>query len=462
MKCSFLLFKALCRPDVLPLHFKKLRALSYLNPARYSQTSTRAQALRISLEKLGPVFIKFGQVLSTRPDLFPEDIIEEFSKLQDRVPPFSSVIVKQCLEKTYKKPLAEVFQSFGEVPLASASIAQVHTATLFSGERVVIKIVRPGLEKMIRKNIRFLYRLAKFTHRWGKSLRRLRPLELVEEFERVIMDELDMLREAASASTLRRNFDNTSLLYVPKVFWDYTDVNVLVMERIYGLPISRVETLKQQHVNLKKLAENGVEIFFTQVFRDRFFHADMHPGNLFVDVRDPENPMYVGVDFGIMGTLTPHDTHYLAENLLAFFHRDYLRVAELHIESGWVPKHTPVNQFEAAIRTVAEPIFERPLKEISFAKLLIRLFQTAERFDMHVQPQLLLLQKTLLNVEGLGRRLYPELDLWTTAKPFLEKFIRQEKKLDSPVALFLNRLPELIKNFLEALQKIPLEINKEQ
>lgn len=409
--------------------FYPLRFLSHLNPWNWvnkKQGKTRGECLRMALEELGPIFVKFGQILSTRQDLLPDDIAEELAKLQDNVPPFPSLTAKAIVEKAYAKPLTEIFLEFDLTPLASASIAQVHTATLHNDKTVVVKILRPGIQKTIARDVSLLYIVAGLVERYWVHGPRLRPRELVAEFERTIIDELDLMREAANASQLRRNFLHSELLYVPEVYWDYARTNVIVLERIHGIPVSNINVLKQQGVDLKKLAERGVEIFFTQVFRDSFFHADMHPGNIFVAKRDPKNPKYIGVDFGIMGSLSPTDQRYLAENMLAFFKRDYRRVAVLHVESGWVPPNTRVEEFESTIRAVCEPIFERPLKEISFGQLLLRLFQTARRFHMEVQPQLMLLQKTLLNIEGLGRQLYPELDLWTTGKPYLERWMKQQ------------------------------------
>lgn len=446
-----------------------LRHCSYLNPFSWQDSGrSRGEALRLTLESLGPIFVKFGQLLSTRNDLIPADIIAELEKLQSQVPPFSSAQALRTLECVFCKKIDAVFASFDPTPLASASIAQVHAATLFSGEGVVVKIVRPGIYKIIEQDVGLLYTVATFTERFWSQGYRLRPRELVAEFERTLLDELDMVREAGNAAQLGRNFAESSLLYVPQIYWDYTSKNVLVMERIYGVPISHLAELRNRHVDLKKLSERGVEIFFTQVFRDSFFHADMHPGNIFVDAADPNNPRYLGVDFGIMGSLSPFDLNYLAQNLLAFFKRDYRRVALLHIESGWVPSHTRVDQFESAIRTVCEPIFQKPLKDISFGQLLLRLFQTAERFDMEVQPQLLLLQKTLLNVESLGRAIYPDLDLWITAKPFLQRFIQKQKGIRPWLRSLTEHLPEAIDkgaqipaSFLELLQNLNRKERKE-
>ena len=404
-----------------------LRLALWLFPLRwiYRARDNQGRRLRLALEALGPVFIKFGQILSTRRDLLPEEMAVELAYLQDRVAPFPSHEAKAIVEAQLGQPLTACFARFDDVPLASASIAQVHTAQLPDGDEVVVKVIRPGIEKTIRKDVRLMKWMAHLINLVPDG-RRLRPVEVVEEFERTIFDELDLLREGANAATLRRNTLADDKLYVPEVYWDLTRQKVLVLERIYGVPVSDIETLKARGTNFKMLAERGVEIFFSQVFRDSFFHADMHPGNVFVDLTDPNVPKYIGIDCGIVGSLSREDQSYLAQNLLAFFNRDYYRVAELHVESGWVPASTRVNEFEAAIRSVCEPIFEKPISEISFGLLLIRLFQTARRFDMAVQPQLVLLQKTLLNIEGLGRELYPQLDLWKTAKPFLESWVKEQ------------------------------------
>jgi len=465
IQINAILFKHGMNRSLIGNHSKLLRTLSYTNPWSWKKDQDRAVQLRKGLEKLGPIFIKFGQILSTRRDLFPDDIVDELSKLQDHVPPFPSALAQSIIEESYQQSLSELFAEFDLEPLASASVAQVHSARLHSGEEVIVKILRPNLKKIIRRDIQLMYSAARLVERFWSHGKRLRAVELVQEFELTLFDELDLMREASNASLLRRNFEKSALLYVPKVYWDYARLNILVMERIYGLPISEVATFKRLGVNLKKLSENGVQIFFTQVFRDSFFHADMHPGNIMVDVSDPENPKYLGVDFGIMGTLSPNDQYYLAENFLAFFKRDYRRVAMLHVESGWIPATTRVDQFEAAIRTVCEPIFERPLKDISFGHLLLRLFQTAERFDMEIQPQLLLLQKTLLNIEGLGRELYPDLDLWATAKPFLEKWVRKQHGLGHRLTRILKTLPlstEKLAQLPELAYNILSEIHQQQ
>ncbi|MBK1731816.1 ubiquinone biosynthesis regulatory protein kinase UbiB [Thiococcus pfennigii] len=410
---------------VLATHLlRPLRFLTYLSPWYWFRGEHAPYPVRIRrvLEDLGPIFVKFGQILSTRRDLLPDDLAIELAKLQDRVPPFPGLVARALIEKAWGQPIEAVLDAFDETPLASASIAQIHTARLKDGREVVVKVLRPGIEKIIRRDVRLLYTIAELAQRYWKDGRRLRPVEVIREYEKTIFDELDMQREAANASLLRRNFLNSEKLYVPEVYWDLTRANVLVMERIFGTPVSDVAALKAQGVSMQLLGERGVEIFFTQVFRDNFFHADMHPGNIFVE----PSGRYIAVDFGIVGTLSTEDQRYLAENLLAFFKRDYRRVAELHVESGWVPRHTRVEEFESAIRTVSEPIFEKPLAEISFGHFLVRLFQVARRFDMEVQPQLVLLEKTLLNIEGLGRQLYPQLDLWTTAKPFMERWMHEQ------------------------------------
>ncbi|MFI4938560.1 MAG: ubiquinone biosynthesis regulatory protein kinase UbiB [Candidatus Berkiellales bacterium] len=405
------------------------------------QEAPPGEAIRKALEELGPIFVKFGQLLSIRRDLLPDDIAEELTKLQDRVPPFPGEIAIKIIENSLQQPLSALFAEFDSIPLASASISQVHSAILHDGRRVVAKVLRPKIAQIIQRDVELLETFAKIVFRTMPKARRFRPIEVVEEFKNTLFDELDLLREAANASQLRRNFANSESLYVPEVYWEYSRNNVLVMEQIYGTHILDIKSLVAKNTNLKLLAERGVEIFFTQVFRDCFFHADMHPGNLFVATENPDNPRYIAVDFGIMGTLSPEDQRYLGENFLAFFKRDYRRVAELHVQSGWVPPHTRIEAFESAIRTVCEPIFERPLKDISIGQTLLRLFQTARRFDMEIQPQLVLLQKTLLTIEGVGRQLYPELDLWKTAKPYLEKWM---KKQFGPAALFhtlKNKLP---------------------
>ena len=421
----------------------------------------RGDRLRLAFEELGPVFVKFGQILSTRRDLLPDDMALSLKNLQDRVPPFPGDVAQGIIEKSLGASVSELFAEFSREPMASASVAQVHAATLLDGREVVVKVIRPDIERVIRQDLALMYMMAGLLERYWSEGRRLHPVEVVADYDSTIHDELDQQREAANASQLRRNFENSSLIYIPSIDWDYTRKSVLVMERIHGIPIADVPALREAGVNLKVLAEKGVEIFFTQVFRDSFFHADMHPGNIFVDVSNPADPKYIAIDFGIVGTLAPDDQSYLARNLLAFFRRDYRQVAELHIQSGWVPPDTRVNEFEAAIRTVCEPIFEKPLKDISFGHFLLRLFQTARRFNMEVQPQLVLLQKTLLNVEGLGRQLYPDLDLWSTAQPFLEAWMRKRigpsgliKSLQSHLPAWLEQSPEMPQLVHDALVQL--------
>jgi ubiquinone biosynthesis protein len=439
---------------VVEMHlFAPFRFIIYFNPWNWfrKKTLSRGEALRLSLEQLGPLFIKFGQALATRPDILPDDIMLELCKLHDQVPPFASAEALSIIEMTYGQSAWEVFANFDPIPLASASIAQVHAATLKTGQDVIVKILRPGIRKVIEKDLEILKKIAQLLERYWKDSDRFKPCEVVLEFERNLYDELNLQREAANASQLRRNFLGSPMLYVPEIHWDYVRENVLVMERIYGIPIAQTERLKAHGVNMKKLAENGLQIFFKQVFHDCFFHADMHPGNIFVSYEHPEYPKYICVDFGIVGTLSTTDQRYLAENLLAFFNRDYRRVAELHIESGWVNRNSSIESFESAIRMVCEPIFEKPLKDISFAFLILQLFQVARQFNMAVQPQLVLLQKTLLAVEGLGRQLYPGLDIWATGKPFLEKWVRERI---SPRAL-LNNIRKNIPFVVEQLPHMP-------
>ncbi|MCB5161227.1 ubiquinone biosynthesis regulatory protein kinase UbiB [Marinomonas algarum] len=393
---------------------------------RQKASENKGERLRLALESLGPIFVKFGQILSTRRDLLDDDIANELARLQDKVPPFPGEVAQAIIERDLKASVDELFAEFSVTPLASASIAQVHTAKLHSGEDVVVKVIRPDIEKTIRQDIGLLYTLAHLVADLSADGRRLRPVEVVTDYEYTILDELDLAKEAANTGLLQRNFVNSELLYVPQVHWDYSHRNVMIVERISGIPVADVEALNKANVDMKCLAERGVEIFFTQVFSHSFFHADMHPGNIFVDVSNPKKPKYIAIDCAIMGSLDDADKNYLARNLLAFFQRDYRLVAELHVESGWVPKGTPVHAFESAIRSVCEPMFAKPLKDISFGQVLIGLFQTARRFNMEVQPQLVLLEKTLLNIEGLGRQLYPDLDLWVTAKPFLEKWMSEQ------------------------------------
>ena len=430
------------------------RPLRYFSPGwwrRDSHKESLGARLRMALIELGPIFVKFGQSLSTRPDLLPKDVAMELAQLQDRVPPFPSKEALAIIEGAYGKTVGEVFASFDTEPLAAASIAQVHTATLKDGQSVIVKVLRPGVKKRIESDMAVLYAMAGLAERFWSEGKRLHPLDVIAEYEKTTLDELDLLREAANAAQLRRNFEGSTQLYVPEVHWDYCRKNVLVMERIYGVPIADMDTLKAKGTNFKRLADHGVELFFTQVFQHNFFHADMHPGNIFVDVTTPEFPRYIAVDFGIVGTLSTRDQYYLAENFLAFFNRDYYRVAKLHLDSGWVPPETRLDELESAFRTVCEPIFAKPLEEISFGQLLVRLFQTARRFNMEVQPQLILLQKTLLHIEGLGRHLYPQLDLWETGKPILERWMRDRLSGANVLAKLRQQLPDLN----ETLQDVP-------
>ena len=411
-----------------PLH-RSAQLLRVLSPWTWLQSDSqgsRGERLRLSLEELGPVFIKFGQAVSTRPDLLPSDIAAELSKLQDAVPPFPGEQAQALVASALARPLQEVFAQFDSTPLAAASIAQVHAAQLLDGSDVVVKVLRPGMRERITRDLEVMYALASLVDRYSNEARRLRPRDVVREYERTIFDELDLMREAANATQLRRNFADNPMLKVPLVHFDLCRDNVMVMERIHGIQIGEVERLRALGTDMRKLAENGVAIFFTQVFRHNFFHADMHPGNIFVMVDDPANPRYAAVDFGIMGTLDPRDRNYLAENFLAVFRRDYRRVAVLHIESGWVPATARIDDMESAIRSICEPIFDKPLRDISFGVVLMRLFEALRRFDGRIQPQLILLQKTLFNIEGLGRQLYPDLDIWKTANPILADWMREQ------------------------------------
>jgi ubiquinone biosynthesis protein len=427
--------------------YRPLRFLFFLSPSVWfarGRGGSRGERLRLALEELGPIFVKFGQAVSTRRDLLPPDIADELAKLQDRVPPFPGAIARALIEADYGRPVGEVFASFEETPLAAASIAQVHAARLPGGAEVVVKVLRPGMHALIERDLEVLHALAELAQRYWPQGRRLRPREIVSEYQKTVLDELDLMREAANASQLKRNFAGSELLYVPEVYWDYCRNDLMVMERIHGVPISDMASLRAAGTNIPQLAENGVRIFFTQVFRHNFFHADMHPGNIFVLISDPQRPRYAAVDFGIVGTLDPRDQHYLAENFLAVFDRDYRRVAQLHLESGWVPAGTRVDEMESAVRTVLEPIFDRPLKDISFGRILLRLFEISRRFNMQIQPQLILLQKTLLNIEGLGRDLYPELDIWSTASPILREWMRERVSVRGLLRDLRAHAPELI------------------
>lgn len=440
-----------------------LRILWWLLPLRLipAPDASPARCLRLAMEALGPVFIKFGQLLSTRRDLFPDEFADELALLQDRVPPFPGSQARALVETALGKPIEELFAQFDDNVLAAASVAQVHPARLHDGSEVVVKVIRPAIETVIQNDLKLLHTVARLLERYLNDARRLHLMTVARDYEHVILRELDLLYEAANTSQLRRNFPDSKLLYVPRIYWQYTCESVMVMERIYGIPVSDVAELHRRGTNMRVLAERGVETFFTQVFEHNFFHADMHPGNIFVDVTDPESPRYIALDCAIIGTLTEEDQTYLAKNLLAFFNRDYHQVARLHIESGWVPPTTDVVEFEQVIRELCEPVFQRPLKEISFGHFLVDLFQTARQFDMEIQPQLVLLQKTLLNIEGVGRQLYPELDLWETAKPFMERWIAQRmgpqanlKRLARELPALIEALPEIPQRMMDALTDI--------
>ena len=428
----------------------------------------RGQRLREALERLGPIFVKFGQVLSTRRDLLPPDIAEELARLQDRVPPFPSVVAVATIERSFGKKLNEVFEVFDQKPVASASIAQVHFAVLKDGREVAVKVLRPGMLPVIEKDLGLMRMMAGWVETLSADGRRLKPREVVAEFDKYLHDELDLIREASNAAQLRRNMDDLQLVMIPEMYWDHCRNDVLVMQRMKGLPINQVERLRAAGVDIPKLARDGVTIFFTQVFRDGFFHADMHPGNIQVSVEPDTFGRYISLDFGIVGTLTQFDKEYLAQNFTAFFRRDYKRVAELHIESGWVPGSTRVDELEAAIRAVCEPYFDRPLREISLGLVLMRLFQTSRRFHVEIQPQLVLLQKTLLNIEGLGRDLDPDLDLWSTAKPFLEKWMLEQvgpkkfwNQLKAEAPLYAKLLPELPRLLHDYLRQRPADMRRD-
>jgi len=430
---------------------RPLRFLFYILPRRRDTSAPLGERIRLALEELGPIFVKFGQAISTRRDLLPPDIADELAKLQDEVPPFPAEQAVEIIEQAYGEPVTQVFKRFDVEPFAAASIAQVHTAQLSNGTEVIVKVLRPGVQEQIERDLDVLRMIAGLAARYWEHGKRLRPLDVVAEYEQTIIDELDLMREAANAAQLKRNFSGSDMLYVPDVYWDYCRPEVLVQERIYGIPISDMDALRESGANIQVLAENGVEIFFTQVFRHNFFHADMHPGNIFVIATDPDKPKYAAVDFGIVGTLNPADQKYLASNFLAFFDRDYHRIAKLHIDSGWVPEGTRIDQLETAVRTVCEPIFNKPLSEISFAQVLMRLFRVAQRFNVEIQPQMILLHKTLFNIEGLGRELYPQLDLWKTAHPVLKRWMNEQVGPRAVLDDFRENLPYL----RDALRELP-------
>lgn len=445
-----------------PWYFRFARKCLFWWPNKHKDQS-EGRRIRLALQALGPVFVKFGQMLSTRRDLLPEDMINELSRLQDDVPPFDPVqaqaIVRESLDLQH---LDELFSEFVHEPLASASVAQVHAAKLkLDNKNVVVKVLRPDIKNTIEADVDILISIAKLVQHWLPDGKRLRPVEVVKEYKRTILDELDLLREAANGIQIKRNFENSESLYVPHIYSDHCRKNIIVMERIYGIPVSDIDELRNQDTNLQLLAERGVEVFFTQVFRDSFFHADMHPGNIFVSYQHPHNPKYIGIDYGIVGTLNKQDKRYLAENFIAFFNRNYRKVAELHVDSGWVPADTNIDDFEMAIRTVCEPIFQKPLADISFGNVLLQLFNTARRFNMQVQPQLVLLQKTLLYVEGLGRTLYPQLDLWKTAKPFLENWMKEQigpaamlRQIKDNLPFWSEKLPEMPDLLFDTMRQI--------
>ncbi len=438
------------------------RVLSFGRPLN----RPRGERLRLALESLGPIFVKFGQVLSTRRDLLPPDIADELAKLQDNVPPFDSEVAVAIIERSFGRPIETLFATFERKPVASASIAQVHFATLplqQGGAEVAVKVLRPGMHKVIDEDLALMHTMAAWVDRLWSEGKRLKPREVVAEFDKYLHDELDLVREAANGTQLRRNMASLDLLLIPEMHWELCRSDVIVMQRMYGVPIGRVDALRAAGVDFKQLAKAGVDIFFTQVFRDGFFHADMHPGNIMVSLQPETFGRYIALDFGIVGTLSDFDKDYLAQNFIAFFRRDYKRVAELHVESGWVPADARIDELEAAVRSVCEPQFARPLKDISLGQVLLRLFQVSRRFKVEIQPQLVLLQKTLLNVEGLGRQLDPDLDLWTTAQPFLEKWMKGQvgwpafrdklKNESTRYAQYLPEIPRLLHQALLAQEK---------
>ena len=438
---------------------RPLRFFFYLAPRGSDRDAPLGERIRLALEELGPIFVKFGQAVSTRRDLLPPDIADELAKLQDAVPPFPTEQAVAILEAAYGQPVDTVFSRFDRKPLAAASIAQVHTAALPDATEVIVKVLRPGVREQIEQDLEVMRTIAALAARYWEHGKRLKPLDVVTEYEQTIIDELDLMREAGNAAQLKRNFEGSEMLYVPEIFWDFCRPEVLVQERIHGIPISDMAALRAAGTNIEKLAENGVEIFFTQVFRHNFFHADMHPGNIFVNVEDPQNPKYAAVDFGIVGTLNPEDKQYLAENFLAFFERDYYRIAKLHLDSGWVPDDARIDQLETAVRTVCEPIFNKPLAEISFAQVLMRLFRVAQRFNVEIQPQLILLHKTLFNIEGLGRELYPELDIFKTARPVLRQWMDEQIGARAMIDDLRENLPQL-RNSLRELPAVIRELTE--
>ncbi|MEP0177137.1 MAG: ubiquinone biosynthesis regulatory protein kinase UbiB [Paraglaciecola sp.] len=446
----------------LPWYAKLCRASLFWLRNKHPDKSQGVR-VRLALQTLGPVFIKFGQMLSTRKDLLADDIANELTILQDQVQPFDSDIAQNIICQSLGiKDVSEIFSSFESKPLASASIAQVHAARLTEGDKdVVVKVIRPNIKSLIQSDIELMQTAAAVLQKLLPDGKRLRPVEVIAEYERTIIDELDLMHEAANGIQFKVNFENSPALYVPTIYGDYSRKSVMVMERIYGTPISDIEQLRARNTNMKRLAERGVEVFFTQVFRDSFFHADMHPGNIFVSTVNPDDPQYITIDFGIVGTLNSEDKRYLAENFIAFFNRNYRKVAQLHVDSGWVPSNTDIDDFEASIRKVCEPIFQKPLAEIEFSNVLLQLFNTARRFNMIIQPQLVLLQKTLLYIEGLGRQLYPQLDLWQTAKPFLENWMKEQigvkamyQKISTNLPFWSEKMPEMPDLIYDSLKQI--------
>lgn len=427
-----------------------------------NQKQSRGERIRYALEDLGPVFIKLGQALSTRRDLLPADIADALAQLQDNVKPFDSKLSHKIIERAFNQPINAIFKELETEPLAAASVAQVYAGVLHNNKNIVVKIIRPGIEKLIQRDISLMQRLARLVQWASPEARRFKPLDVVREFQHTIQNELNLKREAANANLMRQHFEDSELIYVPEIYWDYTSENVLILERVYGTPISQVDELRKQGVDLKVLAERGVEIFFTQVFVHNFFHADMHPGNIFVDTSNPASPKYIAMDFGIMGTMNNFDRQYMADNFIAFFNRDYQKVAELHIDSKWIGEDTRTDEFEAAIRTLCEPIFEKPLKEISFGHFMVQLFQIAREYNYQVQPQLVLFEKTLLQIEGLGRQLYPELDLWTTAKPFMKKTLLKETGVKALWQHALKQIPstENLPEWIKDLPDAPRDLHR--
>lgn len=454
IRINFVLMRYNIDEIVLDNHwFTPIRFFIYLNPFYWliRKKLSRGERIRLALETLGPIFVKAGQILSTRRDLLPDDIADELALLQDRVPPFCGEKAIAIIEDSLKLPIHDVFLSIDKTALASASIAQVHAATLQDETSVVVKVLRPRIKEIIDRDVDLLRSLAAAASQYSTRARRLKFTQLVEEIAQTLYDELDLMREGANASQLKRNFKDSPLLHIPQIYWHYSRTNILVMERIHGIPIHDIAALKTAGVNMKKLAERGIEIFFTQVFRDSFFHADLHPGNIFVSAKNPDDPTYIAVDFGIAGSLSQNDQRYIAENMIAFFKRDYQRVAELHIACGWLPPDTRIDQFEGAIRAVSEPMFAQPLSDISFGKLLLRLFQVARQFNINIQPQLILLQKSLLSIEGLTRQLSPEFELWSCAAPQIEKWLKKQVGFRS----FINRIRDALPLWSEQLPEMP-------